>query len=163
MAALLLAAGWEGCYHREGPRFHYNVKLDGNGRWTGIRSAVREIENGRGDVFDAQLLERYVEADAESQLEMWWEDVAYDLAEYASTDRPKVWSCGRSGGYVNVPEWERPWSVPSLIRAAAYFGWQREACNTEEAGRALVKYALERYDFDKLEELASPRAERVEA
>jgi hypothetical protein len=161
LRALYLRAGWESCYHRDGARFHYNVKVNGNGRYRGFRDVMAEIEKTRGDSFDTERVEEIANGREEWERETWWEDVTdyvrYDLSHKAA----RVYSCGRSGGYANCSDIE---SDPvTMVELAKYLESSREYANSVEAGRYEFETALEQYDDEKMADLASPRLDRIEA
>lgn len=154
LRSLYLSNGWEACYHREGARFHYDVKVNGPGRYRGFHDRLREVEAKR-PLLDVNELTDIAQSLEDNDLEMWWEDlggyVHYDL----KSKGVDVWSCGRSGGYVNVPDLET--DPIAFVRLGYWLGWQRDAWNSYDAGRYHLDYALEVYDERKLESLASPR------
>jgi hypothetical protein len=151
---LYLAAGWDTCYHRDGARYHYRVKLDGNGRWHGFRDAVDELEEQRPG-FDRVRFEELAQRIEESDREMfWWSDLPEKLEELAGPG-VKVWSCGRCGGYVNAPALEN--NAAGMVALAGWLERVMAWANDREAGRELAARALEEYDAEKLEELAGPR------
>jgi hypothetical protein len=160
---LYLEAGWEGCYHDSFARFHFNVKLNGNDRYRGFNDRVREIELERPEI-DTERLEEIAQSDEDFNLEIWWSD---DLPDYLHYDLGKgqgarnlVYGCGRSGGYVqSTKELDR--DPETMIRLAFWLAWQRESWNSYDAGKYRVDEALERYDEEKLEALASPRVDTL--
>jgi hypothetical protein len=165
MAALLESAGWERCYHGR-VKFHYNVKMDGNGRYRGYRDALKEMEESRPAFDGDDALEEIANGIEEMELEAWWEDLTANLAEAAGLtykQRPRAYSCGRSAGYVNIPSWETPATVEYMILAAEWLQAERENHNSTDAGRYVFEMALEEYDARRMEGLASPRPDRVEA
>ena len=183
LAALLIEAGWEQCYHRDGARFHYNVKLGGREAYLGYRDALEAMRAIRPAFDDSD--ERELEAIAQDQeqweLQSWWDDLGYNILNAAGiTAGVKVdslrepsrdgrrgrfgaYSCGRSAGYVNLPLWETVYMVPAMIRAGLWLQGERVAHNSRAQGEWAFDGALEEYDARRLEALASPRSDRVEA
>ena len=178
LAAMLIEAGWEWCYHRDA-RFHYNVKLNGSGSYRGYRDALNAMRNARPafDDADERELETIAEDQGQWELQSWWDDLGYGLSdaarvklntlrEHSSNGRPgriAAYSCGRSAGYVNVPRWETIYMVPAMIRAALWLEGERVAHSSRAAGEWAFERALEEYDARRIESLASPRADRIEA
>lgn len=172
LAALYEEAGWEHCYHNGGGRFHYDVKLNGNGAWQAFHNKVAR------SISDPKATDRIAEiADGltEGELEFWWEDLPEDDishipgaipfdVDYAggpTRERFKVWQCGRSGGYLNAPDVE---DRPRVMLQLAFIAeGAREYYNSAEYGTYLAENALEQYSETMLEAMASPRPDRVEA
>lgn len=155
LAALYEDAGWERCYHNERARFHFDVKLNGNGRHYGFRDNVPDVE-------DERLFESIANSMEEMEIESWWEDLAYDIADLLETKRRETfYSCGRSGGYVNCREMET--DPESMIKVGFFLERERAARNHYEAGKYLAESALEEYNDRKVADLASARPERIEA
>lgn len=155
MAALYLESGWEECYHGEG-RFHYNVKVRGNAVYWGYRDKLAEIQDRPG--FELDRFERFAEMVNESDREVWWRFTLPDEILEISGTRVKVYSCGRSGGYVTAPPPLLTDPV-SMVKLARYLAGVVKRANSRDAGEELFEQALERYERDKLQELASPRRE----
>jgi len=152
---------WEHCYHqgRGAEPVHYNVKLNGNGRWRGYNDTMRATEDDRKGLFDRSAVDELAAMLEDWDRENWWEDlegfVQFDLG-YKST---KVYSCGRSGGYVTGPNL----NPEDLERLGEWLKAEREYHNSAEAGADLAARVLEYYDERELAALASPRPQRVEA
>lgn len=177
MAALYLRAGWEDCYHGDAT-FHYNVKVGRGGVWQAIQDAIRShIDKLPEPVRDGarDRIEDRVDQMGDDDLRMWWEDELPEhfADEYVypqpngppafrfvrSTDR--VYSCGRSGGYVNARDFQD--DPETFIRFGFWLTEQRDWFNGSEYGRDLVERAIEEDAETQLAALASPRSERIEA
>ena len=167
LAALYLEAGWEGCYHREGAHFHYDVKMNGNGAYRGFRD---KVDAAVSDNAAYDRISEIADGITEMELESWWENLPYDdishiegAVEFAPAGRPtfKVWQCGRSGGYLNAPKVEND---PRIMLQLAFIAQgARDYFNSPEWGEYLAELAIEEYNERRMGELASPRIERIEA
>lgn len=162
IAEILGRAGWESCYHGDA-RFHYNAKVRGMGAWRGFQDGIDSLGN------DARSrVEEISTEESDSDLEIWWRfDLPERLREIREeespmrADLPRVYSCGRSGGYVNCSDLEsRP---REMILLGEFVRESREYFDSEEYGRYLAERSIE-LDLDtQLAKLASPRPDRIEA
>ncbi len=159
---ILEEAGWSVCYHRDGARVHFGVKV--SGFWSGMWGARIETEQERGDTFDSNRVEEEAFGRHEFNREIWWQEdlpdfIRYDLGYRHS--KVDAWSCGRSGGYVNVPGLES--ELEDMVRLGEWLESEVSWFDSANYGRELWFEALKEYDAERILELASPRAERVEA
>lgn len=156
---LLEEFGWERCYHREGSDFHFNVK-DGGRRWNGFQDAVPKREG-----FDRDLFDRIAAEQEEGDREFWWADrliePLHELGYTSSHGRPRLWSCGRSGGYLHSNDLES--DMVGMIEMGKWLTKEMEGYRSYASGKYAAEFALELYDERKLEQLASPRPTRIEA
>jgi len=167
LATIYENAGWERCYHRDGARFHFNVKVRSNAQYRGYQDKAAAIEAERGDGFDRNELDHIAESQDDVEREFWWSDVSWAedddglilrtrLSNGSHTSGPDVWSCGRSGGYVNIPGAES--DGETMVRMAAWLAREVEGFNSREAGEWIAERALGRYDEERLEDLADGNA-----
>ncbi len=186
IADVLRSAGFESCYHNDGARWHYNVKLIGSGRWQGFRDKQNARED-RANGFDSNRFEVIAQQLEDDYSEVWWVESVQVGAQCALWDTteddiwlaqnprdedgnrlerkpnlysaPRVYSCGRSAGYVNSTELET--DAGAMLRFAEWLESEDIYNNSNEAGAYLADEALELYDSALLAELASPRVELV--
>ena len=182
LAELYRSAGFESCYHGDGNRWHYNVKLVGSGRWQGFRDKQNERE-ARNNGFDSKRFEAIAQQLEDDNAEVWWQDSVQNASQEAYWDatedelwrgqnptdgatprrdtyyHPRVYSCGRSAGYVNSTELEA--QPDGMLRFAEWLENEDIYNNATEAGAYLADEALELYDAALLRELASPRVDMV--
>lgn len=163
LAALYLEAGWERCYHRDGARFHFNVKVNGNARWRGYNDRLDAIRESRGETFDETLFDAITRQVDDMEREFWWDSVSWaedengkilrtELSNGGWSVRSGVWSCGRSGGYVNVPKVES--DGETMIRMAAWLSHEVEGFNSYDTGAWVADEALRLYDEEQTWRLA---------
>lgn len=146
--------GWEGCYHREGGRMHYDVKLSGMDAYRGFRDtmpdwltedATREIEDIAQGIQDIEL-------------EVWWENLGWETAEitgYAEAGRVvrfRVWGCGRQGGYVTLPR-KLEYDPVAVVDFTRHLAWSRRYYNSREWGQYLAVRAVESFVEERIEGL----------
>jgi len=157
---LLEAFGWEHCYHRNGGEFHFNVKDSGNERWRGFQDGVPDREG-----FDRDLFDRIAAQQDEKDREYWWSDrlveALYEAGYQSPHGRPRIWSCGRSGGYLHSNDLES--DMVGMVLMGKWLTAEMEWYRSRDVGQQAAVYALELYDEHKLAALASPRPTRIEA
>ncbi len=161
LAALYLEAGWERCYHRDA-RFHFDVKLKGNASYRALHDAL----DASG--LDHDGLMEHVNWVHDGEMESWWENVTYAAVEDRETGDSDhraplrgVYQCGRSGGYLNASRYEK--DTDTMLDIARYCAESVEYFTSADYGEWLAETAIEAYNDEKMDELASPRIERIEA
>lgn len=154
---ILEDAGWESCYHDRRSVLHYNVKLNGNGAYQGFRDKIRDIHPDAQD-----RVEERADSLRDWDLRDWWEDLADYLRYDLQVTTGKAWSCGRSGGYLNVDR-----SIlsdgDSMLRLTQYVARAHAYFNSREYGEDLAERAIEQDQETQMMYLASPRPDRIEA
>lgn len=166
LAAIYEDAGWERCYHRDGARFHFNVKVNSNAQYRGYQDKAAAIETERGEGFDRNELDLIAQEQDDSERERWWSEISWAedetlilrtrLSDGPHTSGPNVLGCGRSGGYVNIPDIES--DGETMVRMAAWLTAEVREFNSREAGEWIAERALERYDEERVAELSTDRA-----
>ena len=155
--------GWERCYHhRDSAEYHFNVKLNGNGRYRGYIDTIdQEAPNAdHNRLYDITTVEEQLDA------EWWWEEIRYELSnEYVvGYDVGPIYSCSgsRQGGWLQVsPNVER--DADAMVAIGTYLTNEMNYWNSHESGQDLAQRVIEQYNAERLAELASPRPQRVEA
>lgn len=170
LAAIYQSVGWGTCYHERGyrTRFHFNVKTGGGGAYRAFHARVGEVDDARQGQLDTDEVERIAANVEEWELRSWWEVVlpdrahAFGVGEVRDPEtRREVpatswYSCGRSGGYVTMPDRYMTEGIPMVLMAYELKS-SRDYYNGSDWGTYLADQAIERYDEDRLTELASPR------
>lgn len=170
LAAIYREAGWESCYHRDGARFHFNVKLNGNEAYRGIQDTIKAAELFDNEAYDA-VMER-VNGIQNFDMEIWWQDGDVEAflwdegfkrsgAIKRSENGPRYWSCGRSGGYFNCPDLEDNGRM--MVKLAHVLEQSRGYYNSRGYGEDLATRAIEDYREFRLADMASGRPDRIEA
>lgn len=158
LAALYLEAGWEKCYHGDA-RFHFDVKLNGNEAWRRFQDLRNGLEAERNGLLDADEFDALADRVQEWELESWWEDTARDLRYPTWSERAfpgkRLYSCGRSGGYLNADAIDD--DPVAMIELARHCQESRDYYNSAEWAERLFNETVGRYDAYKLEAMASPR------
>lgn len=159
LRALLERAGWEPCYHRDGARLHFNVKVDGPQAYRGQRDTIDsadlhpDAENRVGNI---------VVSLHDMEMEMFWMDELPGFVRYElGVTEAKPYSCGRQGGYVNISKMET--DGENMIRLAQFLTRAKDGYNSFQYGEDLALRAIEEDQETQLMELASSRIERIEA
>lgn len=153
--------GWESCYHQGPQQFHFNVKAKSTASWRGYQDTVPTDRFG----FDSDMFERFSDSRSELNREAWWTEYVTDFIRfelgYGPHGIPRVYSCGRSGGYLQSQDLEM--TANDMIKFGEWLTSQVEWFNSREAGVALAQETLTIYDATKLADMASPRPPRIEA
>jgi hypothetical protein len=154
------SVGWERCYHDRG-MFHYSVKVRGSGAYRALNHRIDTEDRLRGGLMDTDEVREIAQRDDDWEREQWWNDPLEAICADLGIDHEgSVFSCGRSGGYVQVSaEKVARWNAKGLIVLAAWLDDQVAYYGGEEWGTYLADQAIERYDEDRVSELASPRTE----
>ena len=162
--AALESVGWRGCGHDGGGRalryFHHDVKIHGMGANRAFRHRIETENRLRGGLMDADEVESIAQGIDDHEREQWWNEALRTICDDLDIDHELVYSCGRSGGYAQVSaEKVARWGAKGLIVLAAWLDEQVSYYGGEEWGTYLADQAIERYDEDRVSELASPRTE----
>lgn len=161
LAGIYIDAGWEKCYHREGARFHWNIKLRNPASWRAFQDAIHDaVDNG--GVSNESRLEELARGITDFDIERWWQDYTLDYVRYErGIKEATVYGCGRMGGYANCPNLEN--DPEEFLRLGQWLAREHALYDSPEYSRGIVEMALEQYREEKTKELASPRIERIEA
>lgn len=162
--AILESAGFEGCYHGDA-LFHLDVKVSGMASYRGFHDKIGDAD------LDNEARDRVIDIAQDIQewdLWDWREELTYlvdpeRIFTQLPKERPRVYQCGRSGGYLNSRDLEKRRDIETLLRIAQHAVRSKDNFNSREYGEWLGEEALERYHDERIEELASPRIERIEA
>lgn len=122
LAEVYKAAGWERCYHRNGNKWHINVKVHGDYQKT--RAFIDEMVTTH-DITEAEA-EAHFQRAWEMELESFWESLI-DWDNVLSEDRLNTglergdyWQCGRMGGYLAVKDSFAALYAEEMILLAEY-------------------------------------------